>query len=156
MATPSGMAGQGQAPPIRVPTHGLTRYLRATVEVTAGVVRWVVPRTLLGLVPIGNREVAVPIEQVEGIRVGKAIRPFRLATGLALAVVPWPYLPWWAAAVLLLLGIWVVLVALGPQLMLVTHNHKTHRTPVCFDHQLDAELYVAAVEDLVAASRRSE
>ena len=53
---------------------------------------------------------------------------------------------------LLVLGLWVVLVALGPQLKLATRSGATQHAPVCFGHQLDAELYIAVVEDLTADS----
>ena len=68
------MTGRAQAPPIRVPTHGLTRYLRATIEVSDETVRWAVPRTILGLVPAGVRWIAVPVADVASIGVGRAVR----------------------------------------------------------------------------------
>ena len=144
------MTGSVQAPPIRVPTHNLTRYSRTTVEVSDNTVRWEVPRTILGLVPVGTRQVAVPVDDVVSIRVGRAVSPLRLVIGLAGVILPWFFLPWWASLPLLLLGLWIVLVALGPQLMLATQDGKTHRAPVCFGHQLDAELYISVVEDLTA------
>ncbi len=146
------MSGQVQAPPIRVPTHNLTRYLRTTIEVSDNTVRWTVPRTILGLMRIGLRLVAVPVDDVVSIRVGRAVSPLRLVIGLGGAILPWFFLPWWAALPLLLLGLWVTLVALGPQLILATQRNETHRAPVCFGHQLDAELYISVVEDLAAES----
>jgi hypothetical protein len=76
-----------------------------------------------------------------------------LLVGLGFVVLPWFLVPWWAALPLLILGLWVTLVALGPQLALRTHSGAQHRAAVCFGHQLDAELYIAAVEDLAATSR---
>ena len=146
------MTGSVQAPPIRVPTHNLTRYSRTTVEVSDNTVRWRVPRTILGLVPAGVRLVAVPIDDVASIRVSRTVRPLRLLVGLAGVVLPWFFLPWWVSLPLLILGLWVVLVALGPQLILTTKKHERYQAPVCFGHQLDAELYMSVVEDLAAES----
>jgi hypothetical protein len=146
------MTGQVQAPPIRVPTHNLTRYLRTTFEVSDNTVRWEVPRTLLGLVRVGLRLVSVPVDDVDSIRVGRAVSPLRLVIGLVGMILPWFFLPWWAALPLLGLGLWITLVALGPQLVLATRKNETYRAPVCFGHQLDAELYIAVVEDLAAES----
>ena len=146
------MTGSAQAPPIRVPTHNLTRYLRATVEVSDHVVRWAVPRTILGVIPVGLRQVAVPVDDVASIGVGRTVRPLRLLVGLAGAILPWFFLPWWASLPVTVVGLWIVLVALGPQLLLTTRSNERHRAPVCFGHQLDAELYIAVVEDLAAQS----
>lgn len=144
------MTGPVQAPPIRVPTHNLTRYLRVTVEVMGNIVRWSVPRTILGLIPIGVRLVAVPIGDVASITVGRSVRPLHLLIGFAGVILPWFFLPWWISLPLLVVGLWIVLVALGPQLVLVTNANETHRAAVCFGHELDAELYIAVVEDLAA------
>ncbi len=146
------MTGSVQAPPIRVPTHNLTRYLRTTVEVSDNTVRWAVPRTILGLVSAGIRLVAVPVRDVASIRVARMVRPFRLLIGLAGVVLPWFFLPWWVSLPLLVLGLWVALVALGPQLILTTQREEKHQAPVCFGHQLDAELYISVVEELAADS----
>ena len=148
------MTGPVQAPPIRVPTHNLARYLRVTVEVSGNTVRWEVPRTILGLIPAGLRLVAVPIDEVASIRTGRTVRPVRLLIGLAGVIVPWFFLPWWVSLLLLVVGLWMILVALGPQLILTTHDDTTHSAPVCFGHQLDAELYIAIVEDLATGSKR--
>jgi hypothetical protein len=135
-----------------VPTHNLTRYLRTTVEVSDNTVRWEVPHTILGLFPVGNRQVVVPVDDVASIRVGRRVRPLRFLIGLGGAILPWFFLPWWASLLLLIVGLWIVLVALGPQLILATHKSETHQAPVCFGHQLDAELYISVVEDLAAES----
>ena len=133
-----------------LPMHGLTRYLRVRVEVSDGVVRWRLPYTLLGLVPIGQRNVAVPIAEVRSVGVGRGVWPWRLLVGLGLIVAPWFLLPWWAAVPLLVVGLWVTVVALGPRLVLITRAGRRHRAAVCFGHKLDADLYIAAVEDLIA------
>ena len=141
-----------QAPPMTVPVHGLTRYLRVTVAVIDRVVRWTVPRTVAGIVPIGMRRVTVPIEDVQRISIGRAFHPVRLLLGLAAMVAPWFLLPWWLAVPLLILGGWVVLTTLGPHLILSRRSGRTHRAAVCYDHQFDAELYVDVVNELSAES----
>lgn len=138
------------APPITVPMHNLTRYLRAQIAVVDRLVTWELPRTLLGLVPIGHRHVTVPVADVKSLAVGRNLRPLRLTVGLGAVVGPWFFLPWWASLPLLVIGLWIVLVALGPQLVLVTRSGRKHRAEVCFGHQLDAELYIEVVEDLAS------
>ena len=43
-AVPAGL------PETRLPQHNLTRYIRVRLEVSDGVLRWQLPRTLLGVV----------------------------------------------------------------------------------------------------------
>jgi hypothetical protein len=52
-------------------------------------------------------------------------------------------------------GIWVTLVSLGPHLEVGTLSGKRHRVGVCFGHQIDAELYAAAVNGLVEEAHGS-
>lgn len=143
-----GAGPSGQAPPITLPVHGLVRYAHARVEATEAAVRWELPRLLLGVIPFGVRRVVVPVGDVRSVTVGRAVRPFRLLVGVALMVAPWFFLAWWAALLMLISGLWVALVSLGPQLLLVTRSGTRHRAAVCFGHQIDAELYIAAVYDL--------
>ena len=75
-------------PPITVPTHRLTRYVRVQLEVADGMVRWEVPQTLLGLIPIGVRRVVVPVADVETLAVHRAVRPFNLLAGALCILIP--------------------------------------------------------------------
>ena len=135
-------------PPILVPMHALTRYLRASLGVDGGVMTWDVPRTVLGIVPAGTRRIRVPVGEIASVSVGRAVRPLRLLVGGALVVAPWLFLTWWAAVPLTILGLWIVLASLGPRIEAVTHDGEKHRADVCFGHQLDADLYLAALDDL--------
>lgn len=142
-----------QVPPITAPVHGLTRYLRVRLEVTDGVLRWEVPRTLLGVVPVGVRHISMPVADVQSLQVHPVVRPFNLVVGAVCIVVPLVLGLWWVAAPMLLLGAWVVLVSLGPRLDVVTHSGAKDHASVCLSHQLDAELYMAAVSDLAEQAR---
>ena len=135
-------------PPMIMPAHGLVRYCRTKVEVDDGVVRWDMPRTLLGVLPLGSRSVAVAVDDVASIRIDRVVRWFDLTMGLALMIAPWFFLPWWASSLLLILGTWVALVSLGPELEIETRSGTKHGAAVCPGHELDAELYITAVEDL--------
>lgn len=155
-------SGRGEAPPILVPVHSLTRYLRARLEVTGGVLRWEVPRTVLGVLPAGERHVSVPIGDVGSIEVRRVVRPLNLLIGAVLAAVPWLLGWWWAAGPLGVFGLWVILVSLGPRLEVLTVGGEEHHADVCFGHEdvcfgheLDAEIYMAAVDDL-ANERREQ
>lgn len=142
-------------PPITVPMHGLTRYLRVRLGATDGVVRWHVPRSLLGVIPMGIRHISVPAADVASLRVGRVVRPFNLLAGIASVVVPLVFGLWWLAMPLGIFGLWVILVSLGPRLDMVTLSGTKHHASVCFGHQIDADLYVAAITDLAAGIRSS-
>ncbi len=142
-----------QVPWMTVPTHRLTRYLRVGLEVADGVLRWDVPRTLLGVVPVGTRHVSLPVVDVRSLQVHRVVRWVNLVVGAACIVVPLVFGLWWFAAPMAVFGIWVILVSLGPQLDVVTESGMTGHASVCFSHQLDAELYMAAVTDLAEEVR---
>ncbi len=141
---------EASVPRMTLPVHGTARYIRTHLQVDDGILKWEVPRTLLGMIPTGSRRIDVPLKQVEAVNMRRfAPHPLRIAIGLGLAVAPWFYLPWWLSVPLLILGVWTVLIALGPHFEVVTKDGRKHRSPVCFDHSLDAELYKAAVEDMI-------
>lgn len=131
-----------------VPAHSLARWIHSTLEVREGVMRWEIPRTILGIVPLGRRIIEVPADSVASIGVGRAVRPISAVVGAAIMVVPFLFGWGWWAALTVPLGLWIVLVALGPQMAAVTRTGPTHRANVCFAHQIDADLYMAAVEDI--------
>ena len=136
-----------------VPTHGLTRYLRVRLEVASGVLRWDVPRTLLGVVPVGVRHIAVPVADVQSLEVRRVVRPFSLVVGALCIVAPLVLGLWWVAVPMFILGVWVILGSLGPRLDAVTRSGAVEHAIVCFSHQLDAELYMTAVTDLAEQTR---
>jgi hypothetical protein len=140
-------------PKMVVPAHNLARWIHATMDVTDGLMRWESRRTLLGIVPIGWRRVEIPAADVDSLRVRRTVRPTNLLLGLAMMV--FPILAGWGWWLLLTLpaGTWVVLVSLGPRMEAETHGGRTHHVDVCFGHQIDAELYMSAVEDIGAEAR---
>ena len=87
-----GGAGDGshpqQVPRTTLPAHRLARYMRVQLEVKDGVLRWDVPRTLLGVVPIGDRHIAIPVADVQSLDVHRVVRPFNLVVGALCIVVP--------------------------------------------------------------------
>jgi hypothetical protein len=158
---PPGGERQGSTnrnlPPMTIPQHGLTRYLRVRLEVDDGVLRWEQPRTVLGVVPVGHRRVAVPLEQVTSLRLQRpGRRPIRLAAGLLMMGLPAFFLPWWAAVPVIILGGWVTLVALGPALRADTVAGKHYHTGVCFGHQFDADLFIEAANDMAGNGAGSD
>ncbi len=135
-----------------LPVHGSTRYIRTRIEVDDGLVRWEVPRTILGMIPAGSRFIEVPVAEVASVQMRRVVpHPIRILMGVGLAVAPWSLLPWWLSVPPLILGLWTILIALGPHLELVTVGGEVHRAPVCFRHSLDAELYIAALEDMISS-----
>ena len=80
-----------------VPAHNLARWIHSKLEVRNGTMRWEVPRTIVGLVPVGKRLIEVPTAEISNIGVGRVVRPVGLAAGIGAIVVPfllgWG---WWA------------------------------------------------------------
>jgi hypothetical protein len=146
-------AASQQVPPITVPTHGLTRYVRVRLEVADDMMRWDVPQTLLGVIPIGVRRVVLPVADVQSIAVHRAVRPFNLLAGALCILVPIVLGFWWVVPLTFILGVWVILVSLGPRLDVTTLSGSVEHANVCFSHQLDAELYMTAVTDLAEQAR---
>lgn len=138
------------APPILVPAHNLARWVHAKLAVRNGVMRWEVPRTILGIIPVGKRVMEVPTSEVLGIRVGRTVRPMGAGAGIALIVLPFLFEWGWWAALTVPIGVWAFLVATGPRIEAKTSRGRTIRANVCFGHKLDADLYIAAVEDIAA------
>lgn len=137
-------------PRTTLPAHGTTRYIRTHLAVDDGVLRWEVPRTLLGMIPVGSRLIEVPLDEVDELVLRRVVaHPFRRAIGAALVVLPWLLLPWWLSVPLVILGLWTIVITFGPQVELRTKAGVVHRSPVCLSHSLDAELYMALVEDMI-------
>jgi len=137
-------------PRTTLPVHGTTRYIRTHLQVDDGLLRWEVPRTLLGMVPAGSRLIEVSLTDVADLRMRRVVpHPIRLIVGAACVIVPWFFVPWWLSVPLLMLGLWTILIAVGTHLELETKSGRLYRSPICFGHSLDAELYMAAVEDMI-------
>ena len=141
-------SGPGWLPPIRLPVHTLTRYLRVRLGVAEGVLRWEVPRTLLGLVPVGMRRTRVPIGEVRSTRVRMVVHPLHALAGGACIALPLAFGLGWGAVPLVVVGAWVVLVSFGPHVEVATFAGKRHRAGVCYSHRFDGEMYATAVNDL--------
>ena len=141
--------GPGWLPPISIPVHPLTRYLRVSLEVTDGVLRWQVPRTLLGVIPIGTRHVGVPMTEVRSARVRLALHPLHQLAGAACIVLPLAFGLGWFSAPLVIVGAWAALASFGPHVEVTTSSGGRHRAGVCYGHRIDGELYATAVNDLV-------
>ncbi len=148
----STLPSSASVPPMLVPQHNLARYLRVQLEVTDGVLRWRVPRALLGVIPVGARSIGISIAEIRSIRIlERTVHPLRLLVGTVLLVAPGFLFPWWVAVIMGMAGLWIVLVSLGPNLEVVTTGNRHHRAAVCFGHRFDAELYIDAVTDLAPA-----
>lgn len=131
-------------PPMTVPAHGSTRYLRSRVEVRSGVLRWEVPRAVFGVLPIGSRTIEIPLSEVSSLTVRRTLQPLRFILGLAWVAIPMIFGLWWLAVPSAMFGIWVIAISVGPQLEVSTTTGTTRRAPFCFTHRFDAELYAQA------------
>jgi len=104
----------GRLPPMTLPVNNLARYLRTELGAEGGRLQWKVPRAILGIIPAGTRRVEVPVAEIAATRIGRAVRPVSFVAGLAGIAVPFFFFPWWAALPILLVGLWVLIVSLGP------------------------------------------
>lgn len=149
-AAPGGAGPEpGWLPPITLPVHPLTRYLRVRLEVTEGVLRWEVPRALLGLIPTGTHHIRVPVGDVRSTRVRLALHPLHLLAGGAGIMLPLACGLGWLSAPPVIIGAWAALTSFGLHIEVTTGGGGRHRAGVCYFHRVDAELYAAAVNDLV-------
>lgn len=137
-------------PEMRLPVHGITRYLRVRIEVDDGVVRWAVPRALVGLIPIGVRRVAAPVSTLRSVGVRRVVTTHRLLTGLVVAASPWFFLRWWWSLPITLVGAAIALTSIGLHLEVNTREGRRLCAPVCEGHRIDAELYADGLRDLIA------
>jgi hypothetical protein len=153
-AIPAAGTAALSLPRITVPQSRMTPYLRAWVEVSDGVLRWQVPRALLGVVPIGTRHIEIPLEAVRSVRVLRA--PAMLGRFLAALVVAVVLLIafGWIAVPFVLVGVWLVLVSNRPHLEVETFDGRRQRAAFCLDAQIDAELYAISVNELADEARR--
>ena len=148
--------GGDRLPPMLVPQHNLARYLRVRLEVLDGILRWLAPRTILGIVPIGTKRFELPVAEVAAMRISRVVRPLHLVLGLACVVVPFVLgWRWFAVIPMVILGLWLILIGFGPRLEVLTRAGRRHRVAVCFGHALDAELFIAGVDDIARMKRES-
>ncbi|NQV08025.1 hypothetical protein HQ535_15925, partial [bacterium] len=113
-------------PEMTVPMHNLTRYLRARVAVFGGVMTWQIPRTLLGIIPIGQRKVEVPVGEIRSLKMnGRTMHPISSLVGMVAVATPWFFLPWQGALLILIIGLWVLVVSLGPGIEASTRRGVT-------------------------------
>jgi hypothetical protein len=82
---------------------------------------------------------------VFSLGVRRRLQPVRFGFGAACIAVPLMFDLWWLAIPMTLFGLWLLLISLGQQLEVLTTAGTRHRAPVCFNHQLDGELYAHAV-----------
>ncbi|MBI5156869.1 MAG: hypothetical protein HZA58_02510 [Acidimicrobiia bacterium] len=143
-------------PEMRLPVHGITRYLRVRIEVDDGVLRWAVPRALLGLVPIGVRHVSAPVSTLRSVGVRRVVTTHRLLTGLVVAAIPWFYLRWWWSLPITLVGAAIALTSIGLHLEVTTGKGRRLCAPVCEGHKIDAALYADGLRDLIARAAATE
>ena len=103
----------------------------------------------MGVVPIGVRRFDIPVDDIAAVRLrDRTLRPLRLPLAAALIALPPFLLPWWLMVPLILIGFWKLFVSFGMGIEAETHSSRTHRAAVCFGHKIDAEVFIAAVEDI--------
>lgn len=141
-------------PPMVIPAHNLARWIHARLAIADGNLRWETTRTLLGIVPVGRRTIEVPASAVEWIHIGRSFRPLNFTVGVAAMITPLLIGHGWWALLTVPVGLWITLVSLGPRMVAKIETGETCRVDVCFGHQIDADLYIAAVRDIGATTGR--
>ena len=149
------MTSSLRLPEMILPQHNLTRYVRVGLSVTDGIMVWRLRRLVLGVMPIGSRQIRVPVAQVTSMRLQDwTMRPWRWPFTIGLIVAAALFTPWWVMTPLILIGAWASFVSIGPSLRVTTIDGAVHRAAVCFGHRLDAELFVEAVTDIAEQARQ--
>ncbi|HEX6887787.1 MAG TPA: hypothetical protein VF143_06745 [Candidatus Nanopelagicales bacterium] len=145
--------GSVQLPPTVLPLNRATPRYRARLEATDGVLRWETPRTLLGLLRVGTRRVALPLADITDVRSRLGVHPARLAVGLALlaAILTGP--PAWAIPVLAAPAGLLLMMAPDAELVVRTTDGRTRRLAICVLHRMDVGLVAAALADLTGSPR---
>lgn len=145
------MTRPGHVPPLVLPVHPAARHLRTRLAVDEWVLRWDVPRALLGIVPLGTKHVEVPLTELASLALVRlSVRPLRLVAGVLIAFGAFALdVAWWGTIGLLVLGAWVSFRSLVSGLELRTTTGRVHHAGICFGHLFDAEVYAVAVDDLL-------
>jgi hypothetical protein len=149
-----GQAGQdrgGGPPPVTIPTNSVTPYLRTRIELTDVALRATGPRTLLGIVPVGRRELEVALADLLDVRVTMTLRWERLL--LAVALLAGAVL---ASGVLrllpLALALWLLPLSYVAALRIESRQAR-HDVPICLFYRFDVGL-VAIAARLAAREQR--
>jgi hypothetical protein len=139
------------APTVTVLTNSLTPWLRSRFTVRDDGLHADVPRTVLGLVPCGRRQVRMPLERSTDVEVTMALRPERVVASLLLVVVALLAVagPW--RLVLLAVGLWLVPLSYIAVLQVDVRAARRERFPICVFARFDVRLVAAATRLEVAA-----
>jgi hypothetical protein len=133
-------------PEMTLPQHNLTRYIRVGLSVVDGVMVWRLRRLVLGVIPLGWTEITVPVGEVTSLRLQDwTFRPLRILAALAVVVAAAVLTPWYVTVPVIIVGLWIGFVGIGPSLQATTDDGAEHRVAVCFGHRFDAELFIEAI-----------
>ena len=92
-------------------------------------VRW--PQSLLGVIPVGETSLTVPLSELHGFRMTHTMIFGRLLVALVLGALPFVVdVPRWLVGFILVLAIWLLLVAVIGALEVIHGGHRTV-IPVC-------------------------
>lgn len=98
-----------------------------------------------GILPIGRRVIDMPVEEVATLEVGKVIHPVRLTVTVAVLVLAILTGSWWIVVPGVVIALWIVVVAFGPNLIPTTTSGDRETTAICLGHQIDGEFHRDAV-----------
>jgi len=144
------------APTVTVLTNSLTPWLRSRFTVREDGLHADVPRTLLGLVPYGRRQVRMPLERIAAVEVAMALRPERAAACLLLLVVALLAVTGPVRLVLLAGGLALVPLSYIAELQVEVRDAGRERFPICVFARFDVRLVAAATRLEVAARKAGE
>ena len=115
-------------PEMLIPQHNLTRYIRVGLSAEDGVMIWRRPRRILGVIPFGSREIRIPVDEIDSMRIqNRTIRWWRLPIPIAIIVTAATLTPWQLMVPLILFGAWTAFVSFGPFLEAETRDGAAQR-----------------------------
>lgn len=151
---PSG--AQLLAPTVTVLTNSLTPWLRSRFTLRSDGLHADVPRTVLGILPIGRRRLLLPLERISGADVAMALRPERAIACLVLLAVAAFAVTGPVRLALLALGLVLVPLSYVAVLQVGVRGARRQRFPICVFARIDVRLVAAAIRLEVAARRASD
>ena len=113
-------------------------------------------RSFLGVVPVGESSLAVPLTDLQEMRMSHTVIPPRLVLALALGALPFVVeTPRWLVGFVMVLAIWMLLVSV---IGAVKISHGASRTviPVCLLQKHAVEQFVEEVWQVVSTRREAE
>jgi hypothetical protein len=132
---------------VSILTNGVTWYMRSTVAADGDRLRATTPRTVLGFLPTGMKQLDEDLRDVARIAVGTKLYPDRLAVALGLGLLAWLVdLGALGTIIVAFAAVGMLLLSFIAVLRIDVRSGRSFLIPVCLAHLGRAKRFVADVE----------